>query len=340
MQNIVCSIASNYGDSQPIYSIPDARCSIQPIRWPYLWTQGGLALQTWTTSPDVLFIPAHTLPVLGNPRVRTVVTIHDLGVEWLPQYHQFPQKLYMTWATDWAVGHAARIIAVSQATQADIIKRYKRRSKEIHVIYEAVDRSLFRPIPEGEADRMLRKYKIRRPYFLFVGTIQPRKNLVRLIEAFSIFLKKDPRNSTALVLAGKSGWLYDAIYDAPQRFGIERRVHFIGHVPPLDLPALYSAAECFVFPSLFEGFGLPILEAFACGCPVITSNTSSMPEVAGDAALLIDPTSVEGIAGAMQQVVDRTVRKRLFHRGKLQLKEFSWEKAARQTLAILEEAGR
>lgn len=318
-------------------SLPNTRLHL--VSWPLIWTQGGLAWETWIAPPDVLFIPAHTLPVIGNPRVRTVVTVHDLGVEWLPQYHQFPQKHYMMWSTDFAIRHATRVIAVSEATRKDIIKRYKRRSKGIYVVHEGVDHTLFRPVSRRQYEPILARYGISQPYFLFVGTIQPRKNLVRLIEAYSMLLKRPGLAGMSLVLAGKPGWLNEDIYAAPRKLGIEHRVQFLGHVEPTDLPALYSGAAALVFPSLFEGFGLPILEAFACGCPVITSNVSSMPEVAGNAALLVNPLSTEEIAGAMTRVVEANTRAMLTEWGKKRAAVFTWERAAKQTLAVLEEAG-
>lgn len=329
-------------------SLPNTRLHL--VAWPLIWTQGGLAWETWIAPPDVLFIPAHTLPVLGNPRVPTVVTVHDLGVEWLPQYHQFPQRHYMMWSTDFAIRHATRVIAVSKATKQDIIKRYRKSSKGIHVVHEGVDHMLFRPVSRRQYELVLMRYGIFHPYFLFVGTIQPRKNLVRLIEAYSMLLKRPgPLRLAAseaspagmsLVLAGKPGWLNEDIYAAPRKLGVEQHVQFLGHVEPTELPALYSGAVALVFPSLFEGFGLPILEAFACGCPVITSNVSSMPEVAGDAALLVDPTSPEEIVQAMERVLDRKERERLVRAGKARAQEFTWQRASRETLAVLEEAGR
>jgi glycosyltransferase involved in cell wall biosynthesis len=184
-------------------------------------------------------------------------------------------------------------------------------------------------------------------YLLYVGTLQPRKNLSRLIEAFArlagapAFADVQQSDSLRLVLAGRRGWLYDDLVAQVERLGLAGRVFFPGYVADADLPALYSGALAFVFPSLYEGFGLPVLEAGACGVPVITSNTSSLPEVAGDAALLVDPHDVDAIAEAMYRLVtDEALRAELVRRGFENVKRFSWEKCARETLAVLEEVGR
>lgn len=180
----------------------------------------------------------------------------------------------------------------------------------------------------------LKKYKIEGDYILFVGTLQPRKNIVRLIEAFSTL---GPKLYT-LVVVGKPGWLYEEIYEAPKKFKVEDRVKFLDYVPDEDLPALYQNALCFVLPSLYEGFGLPVLEAMHYGCPVVTSNVSSLPEAAGDAAIMVDPESTESIKEGIEKVLgDKSLREKLVKKGYEQVKKFSWEKCARETLKVLEE---
>lgn len=196
-------------------------------------------------------------------------------------------------------------------------------------------------------------------YFLFVGTVQPRKNLARLIEAFTI-LTRGPAGSqpqsmsstslraligaprspsplaTNLVIVGKKGWMADEIYALPKKLGIEEKIKFLDYIKDTDLPALYSGAIALVFPSLFEGFGLPILEAQACGCPVVTSNLSSMPEIAGGGAILVDPYSVDDIVSSMRKIENRKLRMEIVKEGFKNVKRFSWEKCAEQTLKILE----
>ncbi len=305
------------------------------IPWPRLWTQVGLAWECFWRPPDVLFVPAHTLPIIRRPNLKTVVTIHDLGAEYLPGYHKFPNKIYLNKTTEYVVKHATRLIAVSCSTKKDLVEKLGADAESISVIYEGYNKNLFKPIKNDVLNNTLDTYDIKRPYFLFVGTIQPRKNLVRLIEALNILIFQYPNIS--LVLVGKRGWLVEDIYQAPKRLGIELNVRFLDYVPDKDLPAFYSSAQALVLPSLYEGFGLPILEAMACGCPVITSNTSSLPEVAGKAAILVNTTKVEEISKAMSDLLqNRDRRKRLIQQGFLQVKKFSWEKCARETLKVFE----
>ncbi len=184
-------------------------------------------------------------------------------------------------------------------------------------------------------EKLKEKYTILGEFILFVGTLQPRKNIVRLIEAYSKLVaqsKKVPQ----LVIVGKKGWLYEDILSAPKRFGVEKGVIFLEFVPDSDLALLYRNALCFVLRSLYEGFGLPILEAMRYGCPVVTSNVSSLPEAAGDAAVYIDPNNTEDIAQKLKLVIsDLKLREELIEKGKKQVQKFSWEKAAKETLEIL-----
>jgi len=318
------------------------------IPFPRLWTQAGLALQTFKDHLDVLFIPSHTLPLIHKPGLTTILTVHDLGAEYLPTMHQLKQRLYLKLMTDYQIKSASHLIAVSNATKQDLIKKVGVPKNKISVVYEGFNKELFEAVSSSKQKEVLIKYGLEENnYFLFVGTIQPRKNLERLIRAYSQFL--DTRGPAAsdllifrssdlpvLVLVGSKGWLSDEIYELPKRLGVENQVKFLGYVPDKDLPALYSNAIAFTFPSLFEGFGLPILEAFANHCPVLTSNISSMPEVAGDAALLVDPYLVESISQGLEKLHQNpTLRNNLVKLGLKQIQKFSWEKAARETLEIL-----
>lgn len=342
------------------------RQSVQKDHWPanfkflildfkFLWTQVGLALQTFKDPLDVLFIPAHTLPLIKKPGLKTVVTVHDLGAEYLPQTHQLKQRLYLNFMTHYQLKSATHLIAVSQATKNDLVKKIGIPVKKISVVYEAYNQELFKPIKGIQLYQTLKNYNLEPGhYYLFVGTIQPRKNLERLIRAYTLFARgpagnqPHPTSSLSLravdgvprllpplaskpilVLAGSKGWLAEDIYRLPKELGIEEKVKFLGYVPDKDLPALYSGAQAFLFPSLFEGFGLPILEAMACGCPVLTSNISSMPEIARKAAILVDPYSVEDIAQGIERI-------KLIKAGFGQVKKFSWEKCAKETLTVLE----
>lgn len=344
---------------------------IKIIPWPRFWTQGGLALEVLKNPPDVLFIPAHTLPIIRPRRLKTIVTIHDLGAEFLPGYHKAWQREYLLFSTKYAVKNATALIAVSQATKNDLIKKLGADKDKIFVVYEGVDHEKFAPSRSvGKAfggvrpkrlwrvgdkmqkskvknEKTLRKYGIKSDFFLFVGTIQPRKNLERLIEAFANLVKSEEGrgerkkiNSSlvpahlSLVLAGRRGWLSDEIYEAPRRFGVEDRVRFPGYIPKEDLVVLYSKCTAFVLPSLIEGFGLPALEAMACGAKVVLSQTSSLPEVGGEAAIYVDPYDVKSIAAGLEKglLEGDALQKLVVERAKL----FSWDKCARETLKVLE----
>lgn len=320
------------------------------INFPRLWTQAGLASQTFKEKLDVLFIPAHTSPLVHKPGLKTVVTVHDLGAEYLPKAHQLKQQLYLKWITKFQLKSATKLIAVSRATKNDLVKKVGVNPQKIEVIYEGYDQKLFKRVEDlsrakSRDDTLvnsLTPYSRRDQgsersegsYFLFVGTVQPRKNLERLIKAFHLFSQQ--ALDFKLVIAGSKGWLADEIYSLPKRLGIEKQVKFLGYVPDENLPTLYSGATALVFPSLFEGFGLPIIEAQACGTPVLTSNISSMPEVANKGAILVDPYKVEEIASGMMKMIDNKMRDGLIKEGFENIKRFSWEKCARETLKVLE----
>lgn len=328
------------GYRKPDWGLP-ANAKIELIDFPLLWTQLGLASKTFTEPIDVLFVPSHTLPLIRKPGLPTVMTVHDLGAEYLPTTHQLKQQLYLNFITHHQLKTASHLIAVSEATKKDLITKVKIPSKNISVVYEGVkDMSKSEP----SLHKVLSKIGMEeKGYFLFVGTIQPRKNLDRIIEAYSLFLieSKQQINLPDLVIAGKPGWDYEAIVNLPERLGIKSKVKFIGRVDDLELSALYKGAICLTYPSLFEGFGLPILEAYQHNCPVITSATSSMPEIAGKGAILVDPKQTSAIMRAMLEIYqNKAKRAELATEGRKQLAKFSWKKAAQETLEILENVAR
>ncbi len=313
---------------------PNVEICYLPAR--HLWTHRALAREVIQHKPDVLFIPAHVLPfVLPSRRLPpSVVTLHDLGYHYFPEAHTRFQRLYLQVSTRWSATAATQLIAVSQATANDITQFYGAPSDKIQVVYEAFASDQI----DDSAATKGRPLHLQRPYALFVGTLQPRKNLVRLIQAYAK-LSKTTSLSWDLVLAGSAGWLKQSLPELVNELGLSKRVHFIGYVADADLPALYAGAIFFCFPSLFEGFGLPVLEAQSYGAPVMTANNSSLPEIAGDAAILVDPLDVDAIADAMLRLSqDEDLRQKLITAGYANVKRFSWEKAARETLAVLERA--
>ena len=301
------------------------------IPFPRLWTHVRLSLELLTPPrPDVLFIPAHVLPLI-HP-LPSVVTVHDLGYRHFPEAHPLMQRLYLDWSTRFSARAATHVIADSEATKSDLMRFYNIPAEKITVIYPGRDESL-QPVDPAPVRA---KYNLPEEYILHVGTLQPRKNLLRLIEAFILH---PSREAFILVLAGRPGWLSAPILAKVREHA--PLVRLLDYVPDEDLAGLYSGARVFVFPSLYEGFGFPLLEAMACGTPVICSNTSSLPELAGDAALLVNPTDTDALASTINRVLSEpNLRAMLVEKGFEQVKKFSWEKAARETMGVLEKAGK
>ncbi|MBN1658603.1 MAG: glycosyltransferase family 4 protein [Anaerolineae bacterium] len=315
------------------------------IPFPRLWTHLALSWEMITHPPDLLFVPSHVLPI-AHP-ARSVVTVHDLGFHYHPEAHTLTQNIYLRWSTRHNARAATRLLADSDATRHDLIELYGVPSSKIDVVYPGRDESLAPATDPAIRAAIRARYHLTAPYLLYIGTLHPRKNLTRLIQAFSRLLSHLPTprahqpTNLHLVLAGQKGWLYDDIFALVRRLGLEERVIFTGYVPDPDKPALLSGALAFVFPSLYEGFGIPVVEAMACGTPIICSNTSSLPEVAGDAALLVDPLDLDSIAGAMAHMVaDADLRQTLAGRGLRQAQRFSWRRCAREALAVIEQVGR
>ena len=308
------------------------------IPWPRLWSHLRLAAELYRHRPDVLFVPAHVLP-LTCP-VPAIVTVHDLGYYHFPQAHRLADRHYLAWSTRRHTRVAHHIIADSQATKDDLVALYQADPKRITVVYLGRDKDLA-PVRNPQLIAQVKqRYHIEGEYVLYLGTLQPRKNISRLIEGFHIALQMlSPAYQTIkLVIAGQKGWLYDEIFNQVQHFGLGERVIFSGYVAAEDKASLLSGALVYVFPSLYEGFGLPVLEAMACNTPVLTSNTSSLPEVAGEAALLVDPLDTQAIASGLARLVtDAALRQKLVEKGHRQLEQFSWDKAAQQIVEIVEQ---
>jgi glycosyltransferase involved in cell wall biosynthesis len=267
--------------------------------------------------------------------------VHDLGFLAYPEAHRAAERRYLAWSTGWNARRSTAVLADSAATRADLVRQYGVAESKVHVVHLGRDESLV-PVRDRQVLEETRaRVGIGQRYLLCVGTLQPRKNLSRVVEAFARLAARPELLDVQLVLAGKRGWLYEELFSQVGRRGLEGRVLFPGYVDEADLAALYSGALVYIYPSLYEGFGIPVLEAQACGVPVMTSNNSSLPEVAGDAALLVDPTDVDAIADAMLRLAtDDALRAELVQRGFENVKRFSWEKCARETLAVLESVGK
>jgi glycosyltransferase involved in cell wall biosynthesis len=285
---------------------------------------------------DLFHSPDFTLPPT-LPGVPTLLTVHDLSFIRDPDSAWPSLRAFLNKAVPRSVQRATHVLADSKATKADLVELLGTPAEKITVLYSGVD-ARFVPIRDQvELDRVCAKYQLPRPFILSVGTLQPRKNYGRLIEAVGQVASTVPHH---LVITGGKGWMYETIFEQVKQSGLEGRVHFPGFVDDADLPALYSAADLFAYVSLYEGFGLPLLEAMACGTPVIGSNTSSLPEVIGDVGLQADPRNVDDITRALQQLIDQPeLRARSIGLGLERAKTFTWKKAARELLAIYEQVG-
>lgn len=299
-----------------------------------LWSQVRLAYETIVHQTSVLFVPAHTIPFLCRGKV--VVTVHDLGFKHYPNLYPFLNRLYHNLSANFSVRRASHIIAISNATKKDILKFYpKIDAKKITVIYHGYDSKKFRPTDTGEYELFKEKYG---PYILFLGRLEYKKNIKRIVEAYAQVRHEDTSIAHKLVLAGLPkygfGEVETLIKSLPPH--VQEDIILTGYVKDADVAPIVREADIFLFPSLFEGFGMPVLEAFASGVPVITSKTTSLPEVAGDAALLVNPYKTDEIADAcLKLILDRKYHQTLKTKGLARAKDFSWPKAGQATLNIL-----
>jgi len=330
-----------YFNQPPREDLFDEWCDAERVVIPQrrLWTHWALGRELRRRPPDVFFTPAHVIPLAY--RRPAVATIHDLGYEYFPEAHPRGQLAYLRWSTRHNARVGRRVLADSKATRDDLVRFYGVDPARIDVVYPGADPDMRR---EDDAQRIAdacARYGIRSPYLIYLGTLQPRKNLIRLVEAFAA--SELYAEGYTLVLAGKVGWLSQPLLDAISRFPsiVGGHIWVIGYVDEGDKAALLSGATALVFPSLYEGFGFPVLEAQACGTPVICAGTSSLPEVVGEGALLIDPLNTAELAEAMRRVVeDEALQARLVAEGRANLPRFTWHKTAAQVLEILENVNR
>jgi glycosyltransferase involved in cell wall biosynthesis len=296
----------------------------------------ALAFELRLRPVDLLHVQYTAPPFCPVP---VIATIHDLAFEHLPQTFTRRGSLQMKLTVRSTAKKAARIATVSEYSRQDLLRTYKLPPEKVVVTYNGVEsRFTFQPNSADEAERIRRRFGIDRDYILAVGSLQPRKNLVRLIRVYARLRAEQEKFKHQLVIVGRQLWLADEIFDEVKKQPWAEDVILTGYVADEDLPALYRAAAAFVYPSIFEGFGLPPLEAMACGTPVITSNTSSLPEVVGDAAVLIDPYDEQKLANALLRIVnDELLRVRLRKQGIEQVKKFTWRAAAEKTLQLYRE---
>jgi len=309
---------------------------VSPLWFARLWHRARLPLPVELFAGRVALFHAtdFTLPPV-LPGVPTLLTVHDLSFVRAPETSTPVLKAYLDRVVPRSVRRAAHVLADSQATKDDLIALYRTPPEKITVLLSGVNRE-FRPVTDPAALADVRAHYGIPPgvrYVFSIGTVQPRKNYARLIAALAAL--GDDCADVHLVIAGGRGWLEGPIYRAVEEHGLAARAHFVGFARDEDLPALYSGAACLAYPTLYEGFGFPVLEAMACGIPVVTSNISSLPEVAGDAALLVDPYDVPALSDALRRLLtDASLRAALVERGVRQAAGFTWERAARELRAV------
>lgn len=293
--------------------------------------QGGRNAESLWGDVDIIHSNANVAPALEKSRL--VFTLFDTTIYLYPELHTRANYDLVNRHLHQAARHASAIIAISEQSRRDFQRFFHVPDDRITVIYGAADECFHPAIPREEIERVTRAYGIVGEYILSVGTTEPRKNILRLVSAFRSLEQRGLKHK--LVIVGERGWFSDPLYEFVARERLNDRVIFTGYVEDKDLPALYAGATLFAYPSLYEGFGLPLIEAMACGTPTITSNCSSLPEVAGDAASLVDPEDEAQIAEALQRLLeDESLRHELSRRSIEQCQRFSWEKSARQTLEV------
>jgi glycosyltransferase involved in cell wall biosynthesis len=333
------SIVAYLGEVDPPPDLADtARFSTSRAGWPtarpsvrIAWEQMVLPGRAHHDRITLLHGAVNALPVAW--RGRAVVTILDLTFVLLPGAFNRANRLYLRWMAAFSAARADRIIAISEATRQDIIRHLRVSPERVERVYCGVE-SRFQPIGNGPVHGLREKWDLNQGFILYLGTIEPRKNLVRLIDSYAE-LRRRGVTDRPLVLAGGRGWGDEIIARRAREAGVERDVRFVGFVPEQEIPLWYNAADLFVYPSEYEGFGLPALEALACGTPVVASNRSSLPEVVGEAGVLVDPTDTGAMADAMQRVLeDERLQSRLSAAGPEQARSFTWRRMAEQTLAV------
>ena len=304
--------------------LPHVTQKIIPFR--RMWSHVRLAAALWADKPDVTFVPAHALPFVMPG--RAVVTVHDLGYKLFPAAHPWRGRAYLDVTTRTSAARANLILADSQATADDLTRFYGTSAAKIRVAYPGVNTP-----PAGDIQAVRAKFNLPSRYFAYVGTLQPRKNIARLVQAFSA-ARAQMGADIGLVLAGGKGWLYDAVWAE----GVPG-VTLTGYISDQEKGGLLGGALALTFPSLYEGFGFPVVEAMRLGTPVLTSNTSSLPELTGTHAVLVNPEDVESIAAGMVRLArDDALRTELSAAGVTQAARFTWEACAQVVLSALEDA--
>jgi len=321
-----------YSSSKLNISLPtnwENRILVWPFK--YFWSLIRFSYEMILRKPEVLFVPVRALPFFCSKKL--VFTIHDLGYEVFSKSYSFWQRNYTRFVYQSALKKAKKILVPSEFTKQELIRLYRADPSKIKVISEGYDQEIFKTNKDQQKNQgILKKHGVKKPFLFYLGREEKKKNTLGLIKAFQILRKKFP--DLELVLVGSQGWGYQEIKrEILKTKGIKE----LNYLPAEDIPSLYQEAEAFVFPSFYEGFGLPLLEAMACECPVVASQAGSLPEVGGEAAIYFNPNNISEIAEKIQMVLtNQNLKDNLKKKGLERVKNFSWEKCAEQTMRELE----
>jgi glycosyltransferase involved in cell wall biosynthesis len=308
--------------------------------WPFFWTQLRLSFAIHQEKPDVLWMPMHNIPYFRPHNLKTVVTIHDLAFKYFPECFTRLELWKLNFLASLAIGKCDKLITISESSKRDILKFYPGITEDkIKVIYHGFDGGVFAGEREFEKEKEIKKeLKIEGRYILYIGAIQPRKNISTLITAFEKLKKEKNNSDLRLLLAGEKAWLWEDVFKQIEKSPYKSDIIAPGRIKFEKIGHLMRGAEVFCFPSLYEGFGIPVLEAFSARVPVVCAENSSLPEVGGDAAQYFKGEDVFDLTEKLRQVLEnKDLRKKLIEKGLVRAQKFSWEKCARETLAYLKE---
>jgi len=310
---------------------------IHQTSFPVAWTQTRFALEIWREKPDLLWMPMQAIPIFKRKGLKTIVTIHDLAFKYFPEHFPKSDLIKLNIFSKLAIERSDKIIAVSHSTKNDILKFFPKISeKKIKVIHHGIDTMLFqKKIPEESRKEILTKYQLQtKNHILYIGAIQPRKNIATLVHAFELF-KKQKESNVKLVIGGEIGWLEKETLEAIENSSQKKDIILTGKIDFVTVSGLMHNAGVFVFPSLYEGFGLPIIEAMAAGIPVIAADNSSLLEVGGRAALYFKASDFSELAQKISLVLEnKNISDEMIQKGLERAKLFSWEKCAQETLEL------
>lgn len=302
-----------------------------------IWDQFRFPAIAKNKKVDLIHQPCFSAPFSFSGPV--VITIHDIISLLFPENIPFASRMFYSKWMPFSYSKATKIITISESTKNDIVRVLRIPEEKITVIPLAVDDKFRKPAKNNEVKEVAKKYNIKNDYILHIGTLEPRKNLGFLIDVFSEVIQSTTSRDLSLVITGKKGWYYEDLFDKVRKLNLEGKVIFTGYIDEADKPALYKGAKIFAFPSIYEGFGLPPLEAMASGIPVISSNTSSMGEVVGEAGILLSPKDQKEWVKAIRKVNETPqLRLEMVGKNKEQVRKFSWEKTAQKTIEVYEEA--